>query len=562
MFNSKQNNLFGDDKATSASAFVKAGMKESARTLSGNMAEKFSTTGNPFVDQFTSLGNYKVPRNPEDIFRDMSVLAARNLTLAVKFILYLRIITRVVNLFTGERTKTVQRGAGLRHESIMRMIWLHIYHPAVFYKNITLLILAGSWKDIIQMLSYDVQYNGWVHRKLDWQRIVQLIVAGLENPNTHNLVKKYLPQIKAKSKCSTLEAQADNVIAKYICNELFGNDIKHYKQYRKLKTSGTAHQWQQLISQRRFLEIDFDTVHGRALAQMVSGKFLTNQGLDKKYEEWLSTKPVAKFTGFVHELFQPYLYDCGLTLYFKYKFQEDTVNKQFAQLVETAKKDANTSTSMIVVRDTSGSMQAIAAGTTIQCGNLAKALALFFSKMLPEGPFANAWIEFNSEAQMHYWEGATPTEQWQNDKSGYVGNTNFQSVIDLFCEIRLDTSISEEQFPTGIICISDGEFDPADLYKTNVEAAREKLLKAGFSPEYVKNFKIVLWDLRNNYYGLRSSTKFETYEDVENVFYFSGYDGSIMAFLTGTEYQKSEPKTAEELFSAAMDQELLNMIQV
>ena len=42
----------------------------------------------------------------------------------------------------------------------------------------------------------------------------------------------------------------------------------------------------------------------------------------------------------------------------------------------------------------------------------------------------------------------------------------------------------------------------------------------------------------------------------------SGFDGSGIAFLTGTTKQESTPKNAEELFEAAMDQEILNLISV
>jgi hypothetical protein len=36
----------------------------------------------------------------------------------------------------------------------------------------------------------------------------------------------------------------------------------------------------------------------------VSSKFLANQKLESKYENWIASKPIAKFTGFVHELFK------------------------------------------------------------------------------------------------------------------------------------------------------------------------------------------------------------------------------------------------------------------
>jgi len=102
----------------------------------------------------------------------------------------------------------------MRHEGIFRMIWLHFKAPEIFWNNITLFVNIGSWKDIITMLSYDLQYNGWESRKLNWDNFGKLLLAGLENPNTSELVKKYLPQIKSNSQCKTLEAQADNIIAK------------------------------------------------------------------------------------------------------------------------------------------------------------------------------------------------------------------------------------------------------------------------------------------------------------------------------------------------------------
>jgi hypothetical protein len=211
---------------------------------------------------------------------------------------------------------------------------------------------------------------------------------------------------------------------------------------------------------------------------------------------------------------------------------------------------------MIVVRDTSGSMTSPCTGTTQSAYDVAKALALFFSEMLPKGAFANSWIEFKSCAVMHLWKGSTPYEKWVNDHTSTIGSTNFQSVIDLFCSLK-HQGISENEFPTGIICISDAEFNPSQLGKTNVETALSKL-RAVFSEEYVNNFKIVLWNLRTSTGG----NKFETYGNVDNVYYFSGYDGSIVAFLTGVEGQTSTPKNAEELFQAAMSQEIMQMIEV
>lgn len=569
MFTAKKQKLFKTEVKTKTSAskelnvsknpFLHQGLKTSAEIFSGNGALKYSTTGNSFVDQFGKIGSYKAPRSYQEIASDMSILWAEDNLLTAKFVLYLRLITRQTELFDGTKLPTTQRGAGMKHESIVRMIWLAINHKEAFYNTIGLFISAGSWNDVIQMLSYDLQFNGWDGKMLDWEFMGKVIMAGLENQNTTNLVRKYLPSIRPTKRCNTVASQADNLISKWICSLIFGNKSEEnpgvtYKLYRELKKNGTAHQWQQLISQGKHKLVNFNTVHGRALSLLVSGKYLANNGLEEKYEEWIASKPIAKFTGYPHELFAKMPTK---------KYQIDTLNAQFKGLVETAKSGANKNTGMIVVRDTSGSMGSLATGTKQSCFDIAKALALFFSEMLPEGYFANSWIEFNSDAKMHTWKGSTPYEKWVNDRSGYIGSTNFQSVINLFARIKA-SGVSETDFPSGIICISDGEFNPSSLGATNVEAARKTLRSAGFSDEYVDNFKIVLWNLQSGYYGSNTGKKFETYGDVKNVYYFSGYDASVIAFLTGVEGKTSEkePATAEELFLAAMDQELLNLINI
>lgn len=562
MFNTKKTKLFDNRpaaKKTSKSSvtpiFVQSALKKSVETVSGNGAKKLSSTLDSFVDQFGKLGTYKSPRSFSEIEKDCETLWGNDRLNAVKFTAYLRTIPRKVQLLNGQSTSEPQLGGELKHEPIMRMIWLSQKAPEIFWKNIGLYISLGSWHDIFTMLQYDLVYNGWDNRKLDWNKFGNLILSALENETCHDLVKKYLPQIKTKSACKTVESQANCMIAKWICSLLFGNKENsfNYKKYRQLKTSGSAHDWQKLISKRQFDKIDFDKIHGRALNLLVRSKFLKNQNLSDKYAKWVGDpKTVVKYTGFVHELFSKLPYSLsGLQ-----KHEQDTINKQFSTLVEKAKSDKKENqANFIVVRDTSGSMGSQATGTTMSCYNVAKALALYFSEFLT-GKFADSWIEFNSDAKMHSWNGNNPLEKWYNDHSGYVGSTNFQSVINLFCSIKKQ-GVAESEFPTGILCISDGEFNPAQLGKTNVEAAREALRKAGFSKDFVDKFQIVLWNLQSNYYGRGTGEKFETTANESGTYYFSGYSASVISFLTG-----HEVLNARQLFEKAMDQEVLNMFSL
>jgi hypothetical protein len=527
-------------------AFLNNAKAESNKTLSGNGALKYKSSGNVLVDQFTLAGKYKVPRKFSEIERDAELVWGEDPLKAVKFALFLRTIPRVVNLPDGTKTELPQKGTELKHEAIMRMIWLHVKSPEAFWNNILLFVSLGSWHDVFTMLQYDLSYNGWNSRKLDWDKFADLILAALNNEQTADLVKKYLPQIKSRKQCTTVDAQSNNQIAKWVCSLIFGGkeNSSSYKAYRKLKTSGTAHEWQKLISKGRFQDLDFNAIHGRALSVLVKSKFLKNHGLSDKYSAWI-TKPTTevKYTGFVHELFEgAWQRDVN---------KEATINKQFHTLVEKAR--TNNITDLIVVRDTSASMGSACSGTKMTCYDVAKALALYFSEFLT-GTFQNHWIEFNSDAKLQTWVGQTPVDKWKNDRSSFIGSTNFQSVINLFAKMK-QQGTPEADFPSGILCISDGEFNPTQLGKTNVEAAKDVLRRAGFSQAYVDNFVIVLWNLQSRAYG-GAGDKFETGKDATNVFYFGGYSASVVSFLS------AKIKTTYDLIDAALSQEVLDMVEI
>lgn len=573
MFDSKKTKLFDVEKKETfeKSTVVKdpflRGAIKTDTTLSGNLSEKLKTTGSDFLDQFASASKYRTPRTYEEISKDMQTLWSQNPFLTLKFMVYLRLITRVSVLpDSGTKMSVTQRGQGLIHESIMRMLWLIINHPVIFIENVYVFIAAGSWKDLIKMMQYDAIYNGYEH-SFDWNYLIEIIKSGLKNPNTVDLVKKYLPTIRTKKNCKTIESQADNLVAKAICHSLFGNkDYDNpghiYRKYRILKTSGTAHQWQQLISKREFKNIDFNTIAGRALTKLVNSKFLDNQGLTKKYEEWIESQPVAKFTGYVYELFAPFVGKVNVP---NYKIK--TVNSQFEELLNKAKVKIENN-GLICVLDTSGSMSSEVPGTKTSAYIVAKTMTLFFSELL-KGRFHDYYFEFSEKTILKKFSGETYYDKMFNDESRITANTNFISVATKFVEI-LQSGVKEEDFPSGILCISDGEFDRSNSYgwredlmdrKTEVSKFRQILLDGGFSKEFSNDFKIILWDIPNNYYG-KPKPKFESLGDETNAIHIGGLDGSIVSLLLGDERIQKVPSTTEELFEAAMDQEIFNYITI
>lgn len=555
-------------KEVPVNQFLKEGLKESSITTSGNGAIKYSTTGNNFVDNFAAISYFKEPRSYEEVAKDMELLWSQNPNLCLRLAVYIRLITRKSKIVKDDGTieeLEVQRGQGLKNEGIMRMLWLAINQPLTFKANFAYFIAAGSWKDVFQMLSLDLQYHGWADRKLDWNFLFNVIGAGFINPETTHLVRKYMPTIRTNKNCKTLEAQADTLIGRWLAKRLFPDMDKEqsYKAYRKVKSEGKAHQWQQQISKQLYNSLNFDTIAGRALALLVGSNFLKNHGLEEKYSEWIMSKPVAKYTGFVFELFAPL--GSGYKCKHIEPYKEATINAQFAQLVNTGKEGVNTKSSLLVVRDTSSSMTSKGRGCNVSAYDIGKSMALYFSEFL-KGPFANSFAEFADTCKLHQWIGGTPVDKYINDRCEAYGGTNFQSVIDLFISLK-EKGIPEEDFPTGLLLVSDGELNPARYNgryndSSNFNVAIRRLKDAGFSEEYVSNFKLIMWDIPNNYYGRQNAVKFEDFADAPNFYYLSGYDPSAVAFILGTKESKSTPRNAEELFNAAMNQELLNRLVV
>ena len=91
---------------------------------------------------------------------------------------------------------------------------------------------------------------------------------------------------------------------------------------------------------------------------------------------------------------------------------------------------------------------------------------------------------------------------------------------------------------------------------------KSRLLNAGFTKDFVKNFKLILWDIPNNFYSSRHVNKYEGSKDSENFFYLSGFDGGVLSFIFNTDVYQQAPKTPKELFDTAMNQELLNKIKI
>ena len=541
-------------------------MYEKNITLTENGAITYASAGKALIDQFAHVGT-AMGRPINQVFAEQNELWKENPEMAIRFPFYLRLVTRKVKVSENEKTETVQKGAGLRDEAFKRILWVAYNQPEAFKRNAWLLPVVGSWKDLWTLMLLDMENQN----RLDKEFIFSIMAAGLDDSTQCDLIRKYMPAIKSTEKCKTERAKTLNVLAKAFAQFLGLNA----KEYRKMKASGTAHDFQKLICSRSYVDIDWKTIPGRALMHLISGKFLDNHGLTESYLKWVMNQPTVKFTGYVYELgkkldemrFGAYR---GRTLTPSIAATIYTINKQFDGLIELAKQDqGGLKGNVLCALDTSGSMEGGINGQNgLTSYDVCVSLGIYFAE-LNEGFYHNKVAMFDDVSRMFQLDG-TFAEKWQAIRNATTawGSTNFQSVIDLLVrERQAHPSIPESEFPQTLLVVSDMQFNPSGSYRygekremTNQEAARKKL-RTVFSDEFVDNFKFIWW-----YCASRDGAGHDVPATMEQGgnYLFSGFDGSIITLLLGGEEQTKpdgQPLTMEEMVNKALSQEIFAFVR-
>lgn len=554
--------------ATKTNAFLSAvGFK--ATTLTENGAVTNVSTGSAIVDQFGKAGNFR-GRPIEEVFADQAQIWGENAEAALRFPFYLRMVTRKVKVNADNETDKVQNGQGARDESFKRLLWIAKEHPEAFYNNIWALPLVGSWKDIWTLMFYDIKEDLNV---INQKAMFEVIAQGLLCDTHVDLVKKFMPRIESRSKCTTEWNQITNDLAKSFAK--FMNLT--YKEYNKTKSSGTAHTFQKLICSRNYDALNWNHIPGRALNLLVTSKFLSNHNLKDNYTQWILQQPVAKFTGYVFELARKLREARGSRGYYSGTKNlpievKHTLDAQFKGLVDKARADGKITENVWCCLDTSGSMSRMAEGIKgITCEDIASSLALFFSD-LNTGPFHNKLIMFDDVSYPYDMKGDSFCDRIMNLPSVGCGGTNFQSAVEEIIKIRKQhPEIPLEQYCTTILVVSDMEFNPSNRswygsprqQDTNYEYSKKKL-KEVFPEEFVDNMKFIWWDVASRH----GNTHYEGKSIEPGCTFLSGFDPSIITMLMGEAKVVDEKTgevrqmTAEELVAKALSQEILNYIKL
>lgn len=530
-----------------------------------NGAVSHSTTGSSLLDYFSNSGT-KVGRHYEAVATDLETLWMESPMITLQIIFYNRMITRKVK--GTAPTETVQRGQGSRHEFRMSLKWLAQHHSEALIANLWLVPEVGCWKDLWHENLLGV---------LPADSIYDLIQNRLEDAYHRELLAKYLPRIRSKSQATSERHRKLNTFAHGLIRKLGWTP----KAYRQFKSSGKAHEFQRLMCRNQWDQIPYGRVPGKALSMMTSSSkrhpesAIGAHGEAERFLHWLDQQPVAKFTGYPHELVEKLMLSSIYGWYlpeptWQNLIQTKTVDKQFEGLLEKARQDVSPDYGNLwVAIDTSGSMT-WAGENGVSAYNIALGLGIYFSA-LNEGAFQDHIIMFDDVSQKLKLNGSFSEKVNQiirmNDA---MGSTNFQSVIDEIVRIRQEyPEIPVEDFPSSLLVVTDLQFNPAgENTKSNYEVAQEKLAEAG-----LPKLKIIWWNVTDR------SRDLPNQQDDEDVMTLGGFDGAIIPFLMGESTPESvsdteetaslSPETVEEKsvtpYSAmlkALNQEILTKVAI
>jgi hypothetical protein len=511
-----------------------------------------STSSNFALDYFANAGTYR-DRLEGDVAASISRVWSEDPELALRIMFYLRMISRKTKGFF--ESESVQKGQGIKDEFIKLLKWLENSHPEVLYKNLWIVPIVGSWKD----LWYDSASSGYYHYVTP-KEVYKLVETGLADSYNRALIAKYLPRIRSKSNIKNDRHRRLNKWALGLCKHLGWSQM----DYRKFKSNpeNNAHLFQRFMCNNYWEQIDFKAIPGKALFNLVSrtgrdGKTsFQRHNVEEKYIKWLYTQPTVKFTGYVYDLFK----SVNKKLHSIKIAEKVTYDKQFDGLIELAKADKTEGLNgnVFCALDTSGSMSSMVNENT-SAYEVCISLGIYFSA-LNEGAFKDHVIMFDNDSRILKLAG-TFTERVQQIQSENTawGTTNFTSVIDLIVKIRKEhPNIPLEEYPETILVVSDLQFDPSGSNETNYETAVRKLKAVG-----INNVKFVWWQVTG-----RSKQVPNKFND-KGVTMISGFDGSSLSLILGGQQDTIDAVTGEkrqlnpyENMIKMLDQELLNMLKI
>lgn len=204
------------------------------------------------------------------------------------------------------------------------------------------------------------------------------------------------------------------------------------------------------ISTNRWNEVNYEHVPSVAMSRYTKAFMRHDEDRFRAFKE-----AVAKGEKAVHaEVLFPH--DCVRTSLYG---DREMADAQFAALPNYLE---NTDHRIIVICDTSGSMQSVISGS-VQAIHVSQGLALYCSAKISEkNPFHKKFIGFSCEGYLVDWSKLGFSDAIHDPKvfNGEIGSTRIDKALDLLLQVGKWLSATQEQMPTMLLIVSDMQFHP------------------------------------------------------------------------------------------------------
>ena len=492
-----------------------------------NGAVSHSTTGfsklGACLDYFAECGTY-VGRDQAVVDADMVKIFADDEKTALRIVFGLRLITRKPEVAGIDEAQT---GFGRKDEFYKAVHWMLRNKPDLFYQNMHLIPVFGCWKDFFHEPFVDL---------LDRKKVYELVANNLGD----QLLRKYLPQIRSTKNARTDRDKKRIAWAKGFCAASGIN----YRDYRKIKSSGTGHIWQKQMMAQEWDKINFNGIPGKAMKNHVSQKgkkdkksVFERHNQIERLKEWVLGQKTVKFTGYPYELTRACIAKAKPNI-----VQKLIYDRQFETVVEPMR--GHKLGNVLACLDISGSMSCeVVKG--VSAYDICISMGIAFS-MMNTGYFANTVCGFSDSPILLKLAGSMSDrlniiETDRKFQRVAWGSTNFQGVIDMLVKVRKDhPEIPVSEYPETILVISDMQFNSAGS-QTNYEALMAKFQSVG-----LENTRLIWWFVNGK------GTDFPATMDDRGCYIIGGFDPVNIKALMGLTTKKTAETGAD--FDAAAKQ--------
>lgn len=402
-----------------------------------NGALGYSTSGKKLLDMNFKMSSYR-NRDEAEIIRDFTNAFFEQPLLAMKFL-----------FFIGD----IRQGLGERRTFKTCLRWVADNKPDYLRALVDLIPEYSRWDVMVSLLGTKLELDA-VDAIAD--QLAQDLEANSKGESV-SLLAKWLPSVNTSSR-ETRET------ARKLCKLLETDEKAYRKNLSALRK--TIDVVERKMSAKDWKKINYETVPSKANLKYASAFMRNDTTRREQYLEKLTNgeAKINSSVAFPHDIIHKI--DCRTN-----STDLRTYNEMWKALPNYITTD---DCKILVVVDTSGSMQSSIGNTSIEAHEVANALGIYFAERLV-GPFKDQCVTFSDHPHfidLSNCENVSDKHRILMNTNDWDNSTNIEAVFDLVLQTAKKNRLQQKDLPTKILILSDMEFNrcaydaTAPLFKT------------------------------------------------------------------------------------------------